>query len=150
VAYHVLQGPVRDDAVARYRQAAEQAAANGAYRQAVAYFEQAISSIEQRPRHADTQRQTIDLQFDLSNALLALGYLARASGHLREAASLAETLDDGRRLGQACALLPFAYGLAGAYQRANAAGRRAMAVDLRRGHARLDGGHVSIAIPTIP
>jgi hypothetical protein len=25
-----------------------------------------------------------------------------------------------------------------------------MAVDLRRGHARLDGGHVSIAIPTIP
>lgn len=152
MAYHAFQGEVWDKAVACYWQAAEQAAANGAYRQAVAHLEQALTSIGHLPGHDDTQRRTIDLQFDLSNALVALGGLTRALDYLREAASLAETLDDGRRLGQACALLSFAYGLAGAYPRANATGRRALAIAevlgdfTARIRARLSLGQVSLVL----
>jgi serine/threonine protein kinase/tetratricopeptide (TPR) repeat protein len=128
MAGHAFRGAVWDKAVAYYRQAAEQAVASAAYGQAVEYFEQALTSISHLPGHDDTHRRTIDLQFDLSNALVALGDLGRASDSLRQAASLAESIDDGRRLGQACASLTFAYWLAGAYRRANAPGRRAMAI----------------------
>lgn len=128
MAYHAFQGALWDKAVAYYWQTAEQAVASAAYRQAVGYFEQALTSIRYLPGHDDTHRRTIDLQFDLSNTLVALGDLGRASDSLRQAASLAESIEDGRRLGQACALLTFAYWLAGAYRRANAPGRRAMAI----------------------
>jgi class 3 adenylate cyclase len=128
IAHHASRGEVWDKAVAYYRQAADQAAGNAAYRQAVVHFEQALTSIRSLPGNDDTHRLTIDLQLDLSNALAALGELTRASDFLQEAAALAETLDDGRRLGRACALLTFSHWLGGNYPRANTAGRRAMAI----------------------
>jgi tetratricopeptide (TPR) repeat protein len=70
----------------------------------------------------------IDLQLHLSNALMVIGDLKYVIDPLGAAQSLADTLDDGRRLGRACTLLTFAYWLAGDYQRAIAPGRRAIAI----------------------
>ena len=128
MAYHAFRGEVWDKAVVYCRQAGEQAAANATYRQAVTYFEQALASIQHLPAHHDTHTQMIDLQLHLSNALIAVGDLRRVIDPLCAAESLADTLDDGRRLGRACTLLTFAYWLAGDYQRAIAPGRRAIAI----------------------
>src|SRR5712691_7765636 len=128
IAYHAFRGEVWDTALAYSRQAGEQAAASAASRQAVMYFEQALASIQHLPTQHDTLMQMIDLQLHLSNVLMALGDLGRVVDSLRAAESLAETLDDGRRLGRVCALLAFAHWLAGDYQGAIAPGRRALAI----------------------
>lgn len=128
MANHAFRGEVWDKAVVYCRQAGEQAAANTTYRQAVTYFEQGLASIQHLPAHHDTHTQMIDLQLHLSNALMAVGDLGRVIAPLCAAESLADTLDDGRRLGRACSLLTFAYWLAGDYQRAIAPGRRAIAI----------------------
>jgi tetratricopeptide (TPR) repeat protein len=128
IAYHAFRGEVWDTALAYSRQAGEQAAASAASRQAVTYFEQALASIQHLPTQHDTLTQMIDLQLHLSNVLMALGDLGRVVDSLRAAESLAETLDDGRRLGRVCALLAFAHWLAGDYQGAIAPGRRALAI----------------------
>jgi tetratricopeptide (TPR) repeat protein len=128
MAKHAFRGEIWDKAVVYCRQAGEQAAANTAYRQAVTYFEQGLASIQHLPTHHDTHTQMIDLQLHLSNALMAVGDIRCAIAPLCAAVSLADTLDDGRRLGRACSLLTNAYWLAGDYQRAMAPGRRAIAI----------------------
>ena len=69
-------------------------------REAVEYFEQALSPLSHLPERRDTREQAIDLRLALRSAL---GPLSGAAGRywlLREAEALAVALDDSRRLGQ--------------------------------------------------
>ena len=93
LAHHALRGEVWDKAVAYCRQAGAKAAARSAYREAVAYFEQALAALRHLPESRETLEQAIDLRLDLRNALIALGELGAIFDHLREA----ETLADGPR-----------------------------------------------------
>ena len=101
LAHHFLQGEVWDKALAYCRQAGEKAMAHSAYREAVGYFEQALSALAHLPQQRDTREQAIDLRFDLRNAFFALGEYERILDYLRDAATLAEALGDQRRLGRA-------------------------------------------------
>ena len=53
-----------DKALAYCRQAGAKAATRSAYREAVAYFEQALSALAHLPEHRDTLEQAIDLRLD--------------------------------------------------------------------------------------
>jgi class 3 adenylate cyclase/tetratricopeptide (TPR) repeat protein len=100
LAPHTLRGEVWDKALAYCQQAGEKALARSAHREAVGYFEQALRALAHLPEQRDTREQAIDLRLAMRTALLPSGDLGRIQMVLREAESLAVSLDDPRRLGQ--------------------------------------------------
>ena len=105
LAHHALRGEVWDKALAYCRQAGEKAMARSAHREAVGYFEQALSALPHLPEQRDTREQAIDLRLALRTALYPSGDLGRILAALREAEALATALDDPRRLGQVSGFL---------------------------------------------
>src|SRR5207253_1910021 len=92
-------------AVAYGRQAGIKAWARSAQREAVSCFEQALAALRRLPESHATQEQAIDLRFDLRHALLDLGEMRQMLDYLRQAATLAEALDDQPRLGRVSAYM---------------------------------------------
>jgi predicted ATPase/class 3 adenylate cyclase len=140
LAYHALHGEVWDKALMYFRQAGEKAMARPAYREAVGYFEQALSALPHLPEQRYTFEQAIDLRLTLRTALFPLGDLGRMLSILREAETLAVAIDDPRRLAQvSVSLAPYFY-FRGAYDQAIAAAQRTLALATASGdivlHAR--------------
>jgi class 3 adenylate cyclase/tetratricopeptide (TPR) repeat protein len=99
LAHHAFQGEVWGKALAYLRQAGAKALARSSNREAVAYFERVLTAITHLAETREMREQAIDVRFDLRNALFPLAESGRIEGYLREAESLARTLDDQRRLG---------------------------------------------------
>jgi tetratricopeptide (TPR) repeat protein len=127
LAYHALRGEVWDKALAYCRQAGEKAMVRSAYREAVGYFEQALSALAHQPETRDTHEQAIDLRLALRSALYPAGNAGRILAVLREAEALTEALDDHHRLGQVLLFLSQHFYHRGAYDQAIAAGQRVLA-----------------------
>jgi tetratricopeptide (TPR) repeat protein len=119
---------VWDKTLAYSRQAGEKAMARSAYREAVGYFEQAISALQHLPEQRDTLEQAIDLRLALRSALLPSGDSGRILSYLREAESLAVALDDPHRLAQVSLFLSLHSYHRGAHDQAIASGQRALAL----------------------
>jgi tetratricopeptide (TPR) repeat protein len=102
--------------------------ARSAYREAVGYFEQALSILPHLPEQSYTREQAVDLRLALRSALFPSGDFKRILGVLRETEALAEALDDPRRLGQVSVLLSTHFRRLGDYGQAIAAARRALAL----------------------
>ena len=128
LAHHALRGEVWDKAVAYCRQAGEKAEARSAYREAVACHEAALDALQRLPESRQTRALAIDLRFKLRHALTPLGEFARGFAYLREAATLAEALDDPQRLGWVAALMAFYFALMGDPDRAMTSSQRALAI----------------------
>jgi tetratricopeptide (TPR) repeat protein len=137
LAHHALRGEVWDKALAYCRQAGEKALARSAYREAVGSFEQALSALSHLPETRETCEQAIDLRLALRTALQASGDLRRILVALREAESLASTLDDPRRLGQVSGFLAQHFNYKGAYDQAIAAAQRTLGLAAASGEAGL-------------
>jgi tetratricopeptide (TPR) repeat protein len=133
LAHHALRGEVWDKALAYCRQAGEKALVRSAYREAVGYFEQALSTLPHLPELRDTREQAIDLRLALRSALMPSGIFGRVLVYLREAETLAAVLDDSRRLEQVSVLLSGHFWLMGAHNQAIAAAQRALALAMARG-----------------
>jgi tetratricopeptide (TPR) repeat protein len=128
LAYHAFRGEVWDKAVAYGRQAGTKAYAHSALREAVACCDQALAALRHLPESRATQEQAIDLRFDLRNALWDLGEIGQTLDYLREAATLAEALDDQPRLGRVSAYMCRYFRAMGAHDGAVESGRQALAV----------------------
>ena len=128
LAHHFTQGEVWDKALAYCRQAGEKAMAQSAYREAVGYFEQALSALPHLPEQRDTREQAIDLRLALRTALQPSGDFGRILACLREAEALAAALDDPQRLGWVAALMAFYFSLMGDPDRAMTSSQRALAI----------------------
>jgi class 3 adenylate cyclase/tetratricopeptide (TPR) repeat protein len=128
LAHHALRGEVWAKALAYCRQAGEKVMAQSAYREAVGYFEQALSVLSHLPEQRDTREQAIDLWLDLHAALLPSGNSERILVTLREAEALAEALDDSRRLGQVSVSLSQHFFLRGAYEQSMVFAQRVLAL----------------------
>jgi class 3 adenylate cyclase/tetratricopeptide (TPR) repeat protein len=126
LAHHALRGEVWHKALAYGRQAGEKALARSAHREAVGYFEQALSALAHLPEQRDTREQAIDLRLALRSALIPPGDYGRVLVYLREAESLAAALDDPRRLGQVSAFLSNYLYVMGANDQAISAAQRAL------------------------
>jgi class 3 adenylate cyclase/tetratricopeptide (TPR) repeat protein len=133
LAHHALRGEAWDKALAYCRQAGEKTMARSAHREAVGYFEQALSALPHVPEQRDTREQAIDLRLALCSALSPSGNSGRMLASLREAESLAAALDDSRRLGQVSVLLSRHFYFMGAYDQSMAAGQRALALATANG-----------------
>jgi class 3 adenylate cyclase/tetratricopeptide (TPR) repeat protein len=100
LAYHAFHGEVWRKAVPYLCQAGTKASARSANREAVSYFEQALTALTRLSETRETLEQAVDIRFELlRSSLFPLGEIVRIDGYLREAESLARTLDDRRRLG---------------------------------------------------
>jgi tetratricopeptide (TPR) repeat protein len=135
LAHHALRGAVWAKALAYCRQAGEKAMAQSAHREAVGYFEQAISALPHLPETRDTCEQAIDLRLALRTALAPSGDFRRVLAVLHEAETLAETLDDPRRLGQIFRFLSAHFRIMGVYDQAVATAQRTLALATAGGHA---------------
>src|SRR4030095_1982858 len=93
-----------------------------AAREAVGYYDQALAALAHLPQHRALQEQAIDLQLDLRTARAVLGQHARILHDLRTAATLAEALDDPRRLGRVSIFMADCFIAVGQYDRALASG----------------------------
>jgi tetratricopeptide (TPR) repeat protein len=102
--------------------------ARSAYREAVGYFEQALSALPHLPETRDTHEQAIDLRLALRSALSPSGDFGRILAYLHEAEALAAALDDPRRLGQVSLFLLNYFYRMGAYDQAIASAQRALAL----------------------
>jgi class 3 adenylate cyclase/tetratricopeptide (TPR) repeat protein len=126
LAHHALRGEVWEKAVRYCRQAGAKAMARSAYQEAAGYFEQALGVLEQMPESRPTREQAIDLHCDLRMAYVPLLDMARVLEHLQAAETLAETLDDHRRLSSVLALMAQYLVQQGEHRRALMAGQRAV------------------------
>ena len=99
LADHAFRGEAWDKALPYLRQAGAKAFARSANREAVGYFEQALTALTHLPETRETLEQAVDVRLALRNALFPLGDLEIGLGHLRDAERLARQLGDQRRLG---------------------------------------------------
>jgi tetratricopeptide (TPR) repeat protein len=128
LAHHAFRGEIWAKAVVYSRQSGAKAITRAAYREAVAYFEQALETLPRLPEHRDTLEQAIDLRLDLRNALFPLGAFGRILDLLREAESLAEALGDQGRVGQVVTFMTAVFSVLGDSDHALASGQRALSI----------------------
>ena len=128
LAHHALRGEVWAKALVYCRQAGEKAMARSAYREAMGYFEQALSALPHLPETRDTREQAIDLRLALRSALRRLATLgaswpscARPSPSPRPSTILVGW-------GRSLLFLSRHFYFMGAYDQAMAAAQRAFAL----------------------
>jgi predicted ATPase len=100
LADHAVRGEMWDKALLYCRQAGTRAMERSAAREAVGCYEQALAALAHLPEQRDLHEQAIDLRLDLRNAHFVLDQFEHILHNLRAAETLAEALDDPRRLGQ--------------------------------------------------
>jgi class 3 adenylate cyclase/tetratricopeptide (TPR) repeat protein len=105
LAHHSFRGEVWAKALRYMRQAGQKAASRSAHREAVACLDQALAALAHLPEDREALEEAIDLRLDLRTSLIPLTELSRTRAVLEEAARLADSIGDRRRLGQALALL---------------------------------------------
>jgi predicted ATPase/class 3 adenylate cyclase len=128
LAHHAFRGEVWDKAVRYCHQAGLQAAARSAHRESVARYEQALAALRHLPQQRETIEQAIDLRCDLRNSLIPLGEYARIGDYLRQAETLAEGLQDRRRLARLAAYMAQYLWATVHHERAVEVGQRARAL----------------------
>ena len=128
LARHASDAELWDRAARYLRQAAAKAFARSANREAVVWFDQALSALQHLPDSRELREQAIDLRFELRNALQPLGEFGSILERLYEAEALAAALPDPRRLGRVAAYLADYFRLTGDQDRAIQWGKRALAV----------------------
>jgi class 3 adenylate cyclase/tetratricopeptide (TPR) repeat protein len=128
LADHAFRGELWDRAVGFLHQAGAKAAARSAYREAAAALEQALVALRHLPEGPMTQRQSIDVRFDLRSSLQAVGEHQRVFEHLHEAEALASRLGDQGRQGWAAAYLSQYLWRTGDPRRAEELGQRALTI----------------------
>ncbi len=128
LAHHARQGEVWDKAVRYLRQAGTKVFLRSAHREAATCFEQALDALRRLPEHPDAIAESLDLRFDLRNALQPLGEGGRVRALLDEAEALAEAVGDQRRLARALTFKVIPLGMAGDFAAAIQTGLRALAI----------------------
>ena len=146
LAEHAFRGEVWDKAVGYLRRAGLKASGQSAHRQAVRFFEQALTALGHRPETRETLEVGVDVRFDLRNALFALGELERILDYLHEATTLAEALDDQRRLGWVAAYLTHYFWRVGEHARAIESGLQALAIADKLGDFALQTTNVNLGL----
>ena len=127
LAHHAPLGEVWEKALVYLRQAGIKAASRSAHLEAVAYFERALEALERLPENRDRMEQAVDLRFDLRNSLFPLGDHGRILDRLREAETIAGSLDDQRRSGWTACYMAHCFRMMGEHHRAIDSGERALA-----------------------
>jgi class 3 adenylate cyclase/tetratricopeptide (TPR) repeat protein len=137
LAHHALRGEVWDKAVPCCQQAGARAYDRAAFREAVAYFDQALQALEHLPESGDTMVLAIDLRLAVDAPLTALGEYGRRLVLLGEAEALARRLNDRARLVQVLAQMAQVLRITGDLDGAMVEGQRAIELAAELGESTL-------------
>jgi class 3 adenylate cyclase/tetratricopeptide (TPR) repeat protein len=118
LAHHALRGEEWERAVGYCQQAGRKAASRSALLEAATGFDQALVALEHVPATRGCREQAIDIRLDLRSALYPLRDFERIVARLREAAQIAEALDDSARLARVSAYLASVFFTTGRYAEA--------------------------------
>jgi len=133
LARHAVCGELWDRAVVYLREAGRQRAAQFASREALAYFERALSALEHLPKSREALETAFDIHCDLRNVLAPLGQDERLLKVLVSARAIGEDLGDEARLARIHSFLSNYYGNVGRSDLALETGERALALGERVG-----------------
>jgi len=128
VAHHFTEAGLAHEAIDYWLKAGRLAVARSADREAVASFEQALQLLDQQPQARETLQLGVDVRFDVKDALVLLGEFERIFPHLDEAARLARTLNDQKRLASAYRHLCHIHWMAGHLAESYRFGQDALAI----------------------
>ena len=128
LAAHALRGEVWETAVAFSRQAGTKAVTRSAHREAISWFEQALSALGHVSPSREVVELEIDLRLELRVALSPVSGIEPALAQLYEARGLAEDLHDQRRLGWILAFIAYSYFQLAQHDRAIDVGQRALSI----------------------
>ena len=137
VATHYTEAKWPEQASAYWRRAGERAMQRSDYSEAISDFEHALEALQALPDNPETCELGIDVRLALRTALIPAGDFQRIQTHLLEAATLAERLEDSRRLGQISVLLAVQYYASATYDQMIIHGQRAVEVGKAHGDIRL-------------
>ena len=107
LAHHAFRGEVWEKAVTYLHQAGRKAAARSAYKEAAAYFEQAMNSLNHLPESRETLEQAIDIRIDCGPALIAM----KGTATPEVGQTYIQARELCRRLGEPPQLFPVLWGL---------------------------------------
>jgi len=99
LAHHACQAELWDKAFTYLHMAGVKAMDRAGLREAVAQFEHALEVASKLPESKESLERTIDLRFELRNALWALGRFEAILSHLADSTPLVLKLDDPVRKG---------------------------------------------------
>jgi predicted ATPase len=132
LARHYTAAGLAAQALPVWRRAGEQALARSAHWEATHCLEEALEALQQLPDSRELQEQAVDIRLALRTALRPITDGHRLLAYLREAETLAESLDDPRRLGHVLSLLAVYYYDVRAYDQAIATAQRTLTLATAR------------------
>jgi tetratricopeptide (TPR) repeat protein len=131
LAHHSLRGEIWEKAASYLEQAGSKASTRSTPDEAIAYFRQALETLDHLPPTRAVKERGIDVRLAMQTPFLRHG---RFGGYLlddlRTAEDMAEQIDDQRRLGRVLASLGNYYWASGEHRRAREACERALAIAL--------------------
>jgi len=133
LAHHAERAGLWDKAFDYAHRAAMAAFESSALHEAIAHLRQTLAAIDRLPPTDDVLRQSIDIRFQLRNALWSVGANEAIFDQLDAAAATAEQLDDSRRLGWSAVFRSASLWHAGRNVEARQVGRAARALGDRVG-----------------
>jgi tetratricopeptide (TPR) repeat protein len=139
LAHHALRGEVWDKAVTYCQQAGARANDHAAFRETVAYFDQALQALAHLPESGDTRRLALEIRLAMARPLRHLGEYGRQLTLLAEAEARARALDDRVRLVRVLALKVNTLNMTGDPDGAIATGRQALELAAALGDSTLQG-----------
>jgi tetratricopeptide (TPR) repeat protein len=139
LAHHAVRGEVWNKAVSYCHQAGARAQDRAAFREAAAFFDQALQAFAHLPERGDTRVLAIELRLALDLPLIQLGEYGRHRALLGEAEALARALDDRTRLARVLAGMADVLRISGDPDGAIAAGRQALELAIALGESGLQG-----------
>jgi DNA-binding NtrC family response regulator/tetratricopeptide (TPR) repeat protein len=138
LAFHALRAEEWERAIGYFREAATRAFARSSNREALACLQQALEAVERLPETRATLELGVELRFDLRAAFFLLGQISAVETHLREAARLAQRLDDPLRLGRAWVYMTHYHWITGELREARVFAELAQRVATRSGDELLE------------
>jgi tetratricopeptide (TPR) repeat protein len=139
LAEHCRRAQLWDRAVHHLRATASQAADRGAYRDAVALFEDALRILDRLSPNRTVLEQAIDMRLEARDLLHIVGDFPRGLDHLNAAERCATELDDEPRVAGIRNAISHSCWLLGDHRRAVELGEWLIAAGERRGDAQLAG-----------
>jgi class 3 adenylate cyclase/tetratricopeptide (TPR) repeat protein len=128
LAHHAVRGEVWQKAVDYCRQAGAKTLARSANREAISYFQQALTALECLAETRETIAQAIDLRIELRHALWPFGENTRILEYLQPAQTMAESLSDQLRLCRVLSTMGYSHWMLGDQDRVVALNQRAHAI----------------------